>query len=142
MSERNYSTLTLNKSKLAQLKFLSQLFGKTEAMLVSEFIDALMEICTPLDKASYWLTTSSQTNCINYQIISEKSHIISGEMPAPECLGERTNQILEDRLIENISDTLASQSGTKTKKVKCSENVAMIKADIQTRNGKIKRAKK
>jgi hypothetical protein len=130
MSERNYSTLTLSKSTLAKLKHMSKIFGKTEAMLVSEWIDAMLELTTAVDKATYWLDNSSITSQLIYTVITEKSHIISGEVVNPSCLGDRTNDILDEKTLQNEMDALASQS--KIEKVKISQkNIATVTGEVK-----------
>lgn len=127
---RNDSTIMVSKLTLEKLKHMSKIFGKTETMLVTEFIDCMTELVTAVDKATYWLDNSSITNQIIYTIITEKSHLIKGRIIDPACLTDAENEILDETAMEDdIKARLLSQFPKKTEKVEVKQEIE-LKGDI------------
>lgn len=112
----NWDYVRVDAETGQRIAYLSQIFGKTQKAIMKELIDAFFEISSELKPISgYWLDTSQNQVTLT---VHGRSNLVLGKVLDPSSLGDRANEILDEKTLENEMKTLAIQAHEDIEKAK------------------------
>jgi hypothetical protein len=115
-----------------KVKFLSEVTGLTYSKVLEQIITPIFEIASTYNKCTFEVYDQVVQRNVLIQFYGSDKSLILGEIKDPECLGDRTNDILDEKALQNVMDVQASQaSKKKTEKIKVTQKIAEIKGEIK-----------